>query len=158
MLECYREEMNCYANDRGGQRYSQQLIVTETMTDGEKAVIDLSKLGTSSISAQKPAAKFETFSSKENRFLPDRRIRRYRKHAWCANGFTKRHNCNRDGRAGRSVERCSGLVQVDSRSAEDPALFLRRSRRVHHAEHFSDTQSRLGRELDPELRLSARRM
>src|SRR3954468_8974792 len=31
MLECYREEVNCYANDRGGQTYSQQLIVTETL-------------------------------------------------------------------------------------------------------------------------------
>lgn len=47
LLECYREELNCFANDRGGQTYSQQLIVTETLTDGDKAVIDLSKLGTS---------------------------------------------------------------------------------------------------------------
>jgi DNA topoisomerase VI subunit A len=47
MLECYREELNCYANDRGGQTYSQQLVVTETMPDGEKAVVDLSSLGTS---------------------------------------------------------------------------------------------------------------
>lgn len=47
MLECYREELNCFANDRGGQSYSQQLIVEETLPDGEKAVIDLSKLGTS---------------------------------------------------------------------------------------------------------------
>jgi len=47
MLECYREELNCYANDRGGQTYSQQLVVTETMPDGTKATIDLSKLGTS---------------------------------------------------------------------------------------------------------------
>ncbi len=47
ILECYREELNCYANDRGGQTYSQQLVVTETLTDGEKAVVDLSTLGTS---------------------------------------------------------------------------------------------------------------
>lgn len=47
MLECYREDLNCFANDRGGQTYSQQLIVEETMPNGEKAVIDLSKLGTS---------------------------------------------------------------------------------------------------------------
>jgi DNA topoisomerase VI subunit A len=47
MLECYREELNCYANDRGGQTYSQQLVVTETLTDGDKAVVDLSTLGTS---------------------------------------------------------------------------------------------------------------
>lgn len=47
LLECYREDLNCYANDRGGQTYSQQLIVEETMPNGETAVVDLSKLGTS---------------------------------------------------------------------------------------------------------------
>lgn len=47
LLEVYREELNCYANDRGGQTYSQNLIVEETMPSGETAVIDLSKLGTS---------------------------------------------------------------------------------------------------------------
>lgn len=46
MLEVYREELNCFANDRGGQTYSQQLIVTETLPDGGKAVIDLGSLGT----------------------------------------------------------------------------------------------------------------
>jgi DNA topoisomerase-6 subunit A len=46
MLQVYREELNCFANDRGGQTYSQQLVVTETMNDGEKATIDLSTLGT----------------------------------------------------------------------------------------------------------------
>jgi DNA topoisomerase VI subunit A len=47
MIEVYREEVNCFANDRGGQTYSQHLIVEETMIDGTKATIDLSKLGTS---------------------------------------------------------------------------------------------------------------
>src|SRR6185312_2685780 len=47
MLQVYREELNCFANDRGGQSYSQQLVVTETLADGEKAVVDLSSLGTS---------------------------------------------------------------------------------------------------------------
>jgi DNA topoisomerase-6 subunit A len=46
MLRVYREELNCFANDRGGQTYSQQLVVTETMPDGDKATIDLSSLGT----------------------------------------------------------------------------------------------------------------
>lgn len=46
MLQVYREELNCFANDRGGQTYSQQLVVTETLNDGEKATIDLSTLGT----------------------------------------------------------------------------------------------------------------
>jgi DNA topoisomerase-6 subunit A len=57
MLEAYREELNCYANDRGGQTYSQQLIVTETLPDGEKAVVDLSTLGTTPFQPQnKPQA------------------------------------------------------------------------------------------------------
>lgn len=46
MLECYREDFNCYANDRGGQTYSNQLVVTEKLPDGGKAVVDLSSLGT----------------------------------------------------------------------------------------------------------------
>ncbi|MBL7686116.1 MAG: DNA topoisomerase VI [Deltaproteobacteria bacterium] len=47
MMECYREDLNCFANDRGGQTYSQQLVVMETLPDGSKATIDLSSLGTS---------------------------------------------------------------------------------------------------------------
>ena len=46
MLQVYREELNCFANDRGGQTYSQQLVVTETLADGTKATVDLSTLGT----------------------------------------------------------------------------------------------------------------
>lgn len=47
MMKVYREELNCFANDRGGQTYSNQLVVEETMPDGTKATIDLSTLGTS---------------------------------------------------------------------------------------------------------------
>ena len=47
MLEVYREELNCFANDRGGQTYSQHLIVEEMLSDGSKATVDLSSLGTS---------------------------------------------------------------------------------------------------------------
>lgn len=46
MLEVYREEMNCFANDRGGQTYSKNLIVTETLADGSTANVDLGSLGT----------------------------------------------------------------------------------------------------------------
>ena len=47
MIECYREEFNCYANDRGGQTYCKHLIVTETLPDGSSVNIDLANLGTS---------------------------------------------------------------------------------------------------------------
>lgn len=46
MLQVYREELNCFAGDKGGQTYSQQLVVTETLLDGTKATVDLSTLGT----------------------------------------------------------------------------------------------------------------
>jgi DNA topoisomerase-6 subunit A len=46
MLECYREDFNCFANDRGSQCFSRGLIVTERMPDGSKITIDLSQLGT----------------------------------------------------------------------------------------------------------------
>lgn len=47
MLEVYREQLNCFANDRGGQTYSNQLIVEEALPNGKRATIDLSTLGTS---------------------------------------------------------------------------------------------------------------
>ena len=57
MLQVYREELNCFANDRGGQTYSQQLVVTEYLADGTKAVIDLSTLGTTAFQPKnKPQA------------------------------------------------------------------------------------------------------
>lgn len=46
MLEVYREEMNCFANDRGGQTYAKQLVITETLPDGSTAVVDVGSLGT----------------------------------------------------------------------------------------------------------------
>jgi DNA topoisomerase-6 subunit A len=91
MLECYREELNCYANDRGGQTYSQQLVVTETLPDGDKAVVDLSTLGTSPF---QPKNRPQSL-----------RLKAKRKIDYClvvesegtantlvANGFCKRHN------------------------------------------------------------------
>ncbi|MBC7533786.1 MAG: DNA topoisomerase VI [Oligoflexus sp.] len=92
IIECYREELNCYANDRGGQTYSQQLIVEETLSDGGRAVIDLSQLGTSP---------FQPKNRPQNLTL-----RAKSKIDYClivesegtantlvANGFTKRNNC-----------------------------------------------------------------
>ena len=56
MLEVYREEMNCFANDRGGQTYSKNLVVTETLSDGTTAVVDLGSLGTTPFQPKKQAA------------------------------------------------------------------------------------------------------
>ena len=93
MFEVYREEMNCFANDRGGQTYSKHLIVTEYLDDGTKAVVDLSSLGTTPF---QPKNKPQQFQLKPKK----------RKIDYClvvesegtantlvANGMTKRNNC-----------------------------------------------------------------
>jgi DNA topoisomerase VI subunit A len=62
MLEVYREDLNCYANDRGGQTYSQQLVVEETMPNGEKATIDSQLARNLALPTQKPPTKPQTQS------------------------------------------------------------------------------------------------
>lgn len=47
LVQAYREDWNVVANEKSGLSYSKALIVTETLPDGSKAVIDLSQLGTS---------------------------------------------------------------------------------------------------------------
>jgi DNA topoisomerase-6 subunit A len=92
ILECYREELNCYANDRGGQTYSQQLVVEESLSDGGRAVIDLSQLGTSP---------FQPKNRPQNLTLKARKKIDYclivesegTANTLVANGYTKRHNC-----------------------------------------------------------------
>lgn len=90
MLEAYREELNCVANDRGGQTYSQNLIVTETMQSGEKAVIDLSKLGTAPF---QPKNRPQNLSLKAKGKLDFGIVIESEGTAGSlvANGFTKRH-------------------------------------------------------------------
>lgn len=92
MLECYREELNCYANDRGGQTYSQQLIVTETLPDGDKAVVELSKLGTTPF---QPKNRPQTLSLSSKKKIDFGLIVESEGTAntLVANGFTKRHSC-----------------------------------------------------------------
>ena len=80
LLECYREEVNCYANDRGGQTYSQQLVVTENDARWHEGHDRSVEARNSGISAEEPPAKPEAFGEEEGRFLPDRRIRRYGQH------------------------------------------------------------------------------
>jgi DNA topoisomerase VI subunit A len=93
MLEVYREEMNCFANDRGGQTYSQNLVVTETMTGGEKAVVDLSTLGTTPF---QPKNKPQQFQLKAKKGKIDFCLvveSEGTANTLVANGMHKRHNC-----------------------------------------------------------------
>ena len=123
ILECYREELNCYANDRGGQTYSQHLIVTESMPNGEVVNIDLSKLGTSP-------------------FMPKNRPQNLRLSAkskidFClvvesegtantivANGITRRHKCIVIGAQGVPSNAVRGWVKRVQDQLDVPIFFF----------------------------------
>ena len=92
MFEVYREEMNCFANDRGGQTYSKHLIVTETLDDGSQAKVDLSALGTTPF---QPKNKPQQFQLKAKGKIDYCLVIESEGTAntLVANGMTKRHNC-----------------------------------------------------------------
>jgi len=93
MFEVYREEMNCFANDRGGQTYSKNLIVTETLDDGTKAVVDLSTLGTTPF---QPKNKPQQFRLKSKKGKLDYCLvveSEGTANTLVSNGMIKRHNC-----------------------------------------------------------------
>ncbi len=123
MLEAYREEMNCFANDRGGQTYSQQLVVTETMSDGSKAVIDLSQLGTSpfqpknrpqslKLKAKKPI-KFALIVESEGTA-----------NTLVTNGFTRRNPCILIGAQGVPSNAVRGWCQLIQNQLKIPMYFF----------------------------------
>jgi DNA topoisomerase-6 subunit A len=92
MMQVYREELNCFANDRGGQTYSNQLIVEETMADGSVARIDLSSLGTSPyMPKNKPQAlKLKVKKKVDFALVIESEGTANTLHTM---GFTKRNNC-----------------------------------------------------------------
>jgi len=93
MLQVYREEMNCFANDRGGQTYSKNLVVTETLPDGSKAVVDVGSLGTTPF---QPKNKPQTFKLKAKKGKVDFCLvieSEGTANTLVANGMHKRHNC-----------------------------------------------------------------
>ncbi len=92
LMEVYREEMNCFANDRGGQTYSQQLVVTETMSDGTTATIDLSMLGTSPFQPKNRPQSLKLKAKKKIDFCLVVESEGTA-NTLVANGMTKRHNC-----------------------------------------------------------------
>ncbi len=123
MLEVYREELNCFANDRGGQTYSQQLVVTESLPDGTTATIDLSTLGTSPFQPKnKPQAL---------------KLRTRKKVDFClvvesegtagtlvANGMTKRHNCIVMGAQGVPSNGVRGWCKLIQTQLKVPIYFF----------------------------------
>ena len=93
MFEVYREEMNCFANDRGGQTYSKNLVVTEHLSDGTKAVVDLSALGTTPFQPKNKPQQFELKAKKGKLDYCLVVESEGTANTLVANGMTKRNNC-----------------------------------------------------------------
>jgi len=123
MLECYREELNCYANDRGGQTYSQLLVVTETMPTGEKAVIDLSKLGTSPFQPKNRPQNLRLTAKKKIKFGVIVESEGTA-NTLQANGFTKRHDCILIGSQGVPSNAVRGWAKLIQDQLNVPLYFF----------------------------------
>lgn len=123
MLEVYREEMNCFANDRGGQTYSQQLVVTETLNDGGKAVIDLSTLGTTPFQPKnKPQALTLKAKSKIDFCLVVES--EGTANTLVSNGFTKRNKCILMGAQGVPSNGVRGWCKLIQDQLKVPIYFF----------------------------------
>ena len=92
MMEAYREELNCVADDRGGQTYSKQLVVVETELDGSQSTVDLSTLGTA---PYQPKNRPQNLALRAKEPIDFCLIIESQGTAntLVANGFTKRHKC-----------------------------------------------------------------
>lgn len=123
ILECYREDLNCYANDRGGQTYSQQLIVTETLADGEQAVIELSKLGTSPFMPKNRPQNLSLSVSKKIDFCLIVESEGTA-NTLVANGFTKRHNAIVVGAQGVPSNSVRGWCKLIQEQLKVPLYFF----------------------------------
>jgi DNA topoisomerase-6 subunit A len=122
LLEVYREDMNCFANDRGGQTFSQQLIVTETLPDGEEAVIDLSKLGTSPFQPKNRPQNLKLTTRKKIDFAIIIESEGTA-NTLVANGFTKRNNAIVIGSQGVPSNAVRGWVKRIQDQLKIPLFF-----------------------------------
>ena len=123
MFEVYREEMNCFANDRGGQTYSKNLVVTEYLDDGEKAVVDLSTLGTTPF---QPKNKPQQFQLKPKKGKIDYCLvveSEGTANTLVANGMTKRNNCIIMGAQGVPSNAVRGWCRTIQNQLKIPIYF-----------------------------------
>ncbi len=123
MLQVYREELNCFANDRGGQTYSRQLIVTETLSDGDKAVVDLSTLGTAPYQPKNKPQSLKLKTKKKIDFVL------VIESEGTANtlqsmGFTKRNNCILMGAQGVPSNGVRGWCKLIEEQLDVPMYFF----------------------------------
>ena len=122
MLEVYREEMNCFANDRGGQTYSKNLVVLETLPDNTRAKVDLSTLGTTPF---QPKNKPQQFQLKKKGRIDFCLVVESEGTAntLVANGMTNRHNCIIMGAQGVPSNAVRGWCKTIQNQLRVPIFF-----------------------------------
>ncbi len=122
MLEIYREEMNCFANDRGGQTYSKNLVVMETLPDNTKAMVDLSTLGTTPF---QPKNKPQQFQLKKKGRIDFCLVVESEGTAntLVANGMTARNNCIIMGAQGVPSNAVRGWCKTIQNQLKVPIFF-----------------------------------
>jgi len=123
MMECYREDLNCFANDRGGQTYSQQLVVTETLPDGGKATIDLSTLGTSPFQPKNRPQSLKLKAKKKIDFCLVVESEGTA-NTLVNSGFTKRHNVILLGAQGVPSNAVRGWTKLIQDELDIPCYFF----------------------------------
>jgi DNA topoisomerase-6 subunit A len=123
LMECYREDFNCYANDRGGQTYSQQLIVEETMPDGDKAVIELAKLGTAAFQPKNRPQSLKLKLKKKVHFCLIVESEGTA-NTLVTNGFTRRHDCILIGAQGVPSNAVRGWCKLIEDQLDVPMYFF----------------------------------
>ena len=123
MLECYREDLNCYANDRGGQTYSNQLVVTETLPDGTKAIVDLGSLGTSPFQPKNRPQSLQLKAKKKIDFCLVVESEGTA-NTFVANGFCKRNNAILIGAQGVPSNAVRGWAKLIQDQLKVPIFFF----------------------------------
>lgn len=123
MMQVYREELNCFANDRGGQTYSNQLVVEETMADGTRATIDLSTLGTA---PYMPKNKPQSLKLRARKKIDFALVVESEGTAGTLHtmGFTKRNNCILIGAQGVPSNGVRGWCKLIQDELEVPMYFF----------------------------------
>ncbi|MCB0350398.1 MAG: DNA topoisomerase VI [Bdellovibrionales bacterium] len=122
MMQVYREEMNCYAGDRGGQTFSKQLIVTESLEDGTKAKVDLSTLGTSPFQPKNKPQVFKLSAKSKIDFCLVVESEGTA-NTLVSNGFTKRNKCIVVGAQGVPSNGVRGWVKTIQDQLKNPVYF-----------------------------------
>ena len=115
--------MNCFANDRGGQTYSNNLVVTEYLDDGTKAVVDLSALGTTPFQPKNKPQQFQLKTKKGKLDFCLVVESEGTANTLVSNGMTKRNNCIVMGAQGVPSNGVRGWCRTIQEQLDVPIYF-----------------------------------